>query len=914
MEQLLLDEVVEVPVVNVLTREADRFPRVINNPAVRHFFPDVSYVIMDWSDVVKRANQVKTKKGDARANKDRVRAINLESALAEPLIWDDRKYFGNLAWGSMVKQLKTIGLETDVFIDLMKFAEDAQRIGRLLFSDSRFGAAILKKLEVKFVRDGEFYKGYRAGDGCGFIKKSVAMGIYNGYTPWIHLDRGRNNLQVSQRFDWKKIKSEAKPLILENVKRMDAEFNLEMAIKPGSWKYEQIQAQGKAHFIEWDEAMKYHPYLVNALSRATAKAMIEVATTVPLDGFVRVVVPSWKPYPIMPVGKYLTVRWPVDAWGNIIPMEITEEAGKEYEQKLAEVSVIQHSFLGKSDGKWVGGKGNLIVLDDEIMGKDDIVFCSEDIKVGTDRLEKLRKQRYIKFSELYLGITQWWAPGCAVAIPDHVDIPVPPGTRGLVDGATAAEGGKYIKLQDGSWIRRVYVWKGAGGDYDGDLTTIYDASRTPKMYEQAQGFPIQESFKIKKEPSGLHKRTKMVAESMTNFVGYATNVVATTFAKGVAGRAELAHVMGFKSVEELDVYCNKVIKIATDGFKTMSIQLSYWRDTLNIHRGLLTRHLGRMAPWTKWVRSEWAFRHGVPEFLDELDQEYLDQFKSKEQREEDEWLSHIPTSMRESIVAKIYEIVQPYMRKWFSAVDEEGRTIFEQTQCALLSDYADWAPPVSERAMALAWELQDKYNAMSSGFFQQVSEENRDYDDIQFVEFDDVWVDIVNDFLKKHGKTFVNRRDAAYAMWRVAHHSRGRLSGAGSVFKGFPDQIEHIIKDKPGLREISKGTKSLVLGLNYSFKKNVPETMRGIPIEVKAAEIGLTLRTVVMALIPMDGLIMEDHGDYPGGMIGLVAKIEKSHEQEGLTSLPKGKFLADFVRKSGGTYYVWVRPLEEPQA
>jgi len=75
----------------------------------------------------------------------------------------------------------------------------------------------------------------------------------------------------------------------------------------------------------------------------------------------------------------------------------------------------------------------------------------------------------------------------------------------------------------------------------------------------------------------------MIAKSMTNLVGMATNVAGGTFM--VEDREFLARQLGFKGAMEMNNRLNYFIKVGTDGFKTSVDQVAVEKEIASVPVG-----------------------------------------------------------------------------------------------------------------------------------------------------------------------------------------------------------------------------------------------------------------------------------------------------------------------------------------
>jgi len=108
--------------------------------------------------------------------------------------------------------------------------------------------------------------------------------------------------------------------------------------------------------------------------------------------------------------------------------------------------------------------------------------------------------------------------------------------------------------------------------------------------------------------------------------------------------------------------------------------------------------------------------------------------------------------------------------------------------------------------------------------------------------------------------------DAARALWNVAHGTRSELSGAASVFIGFPELAARIVAEKPGL---VRKTQSILVGL----AKQVPDLIEiTLDVEIQDVTVDQRGRSVIRKAV-----VAEVHGQrqpqapFPENMIGLIA-------------------------------------------
>ena len=713
------------------------------------------------------------------------------------------EYDGNTyypyAWGSMVKRGQTFGFLTDIprLSGVVQYAEDAQRVGRWLFAQ---GVASRGTLKVGLVPAGTIIPG--AGpvdDGFGYIRKDLVQ-----TDEWVTLGNSREQYPFWQRLDWDIIKDEQIPLIHKRL--VDAGDPTKMLFEQSS-TFEQKQA-----LVKLDQRMIEHPFVANSLSRVSADRFARMATCGVAPGFYRTIVPTECETVCWPghQGDIVVRRSPIDSNGSIQAVHIEPDELYERESKrISNLYVIQHTIATTE----FAAKGCLGLVDD--LGEFDVILCNQDVKMVKGSLEDVRRSTSITLDDAVLVEVQGWGKG-----------------------SLAGVNGKWAKNR-------------MGADHDGDGVDLIDANAMPQLVKAVKALKPGDTPKLKKTKTPLmreDKRNEMICKSMSNLVGFASNVMATSYA--VKNRELLAKNLGFKSEQAFDKFLNYAVKVGTDGFKT-DVDAREVEKQLAMLQSNLQTVLGGGIAWTGWP-NDMAFTRSVPNIITGEGHGRnapkgwawaMVEGKGNVLMSKDEIKNSI-LPWQDGIVPTIARIALP-------ALDT---IIGEPIKVRPLTEFQRWAGRVDTDFEAVR-DVQNWYNAR----VRRVNfSEPKD-----IAAFKLAFSKRLDEWMAEQG---LSEWDAARALWNVAHGTRSELSGAASVFIGFPEQAAQIVADKPGL---VRKTKTVLVGL----ARQVPGLIEvSLDVEIQDVTVDQKGRAVIRKAV-----VAEVHGQrqpnapFPEKMIGLIA-------------------------------------------
>lgn len=847
--------------------------RSFPNTPFAYFFPDEDLVILNWqkveAEVQTEVRETRRKQKERKQPVENLHELTMKvwmRRLEAAVSYEGKDYYGTYGWGSAAKEKQTLGLVKDLLYESRLFPSDAHYpyASRCLIPNGLYGAGIFEGIKILLLPAGAVFAGHKCGDGVGFVANEDVE-LMRSEQPDITLDKVASQSYLSwQRMPWSLIEKEVKPLIKENLEQLGTR-DWETVVMD-----ESESSAYKRALVDAEPKMRMHPYVAHHLKDSLGRYLAECATTVPLPGVTRVAVPSMGDDYVLPIGEHLVIRWPVDNWSSIQAIENTERTPEH--DRIEKIATVQYTLTNPDK---LFAKGMAIRIPKKDMKGYDLVLCCEDVKAMKSGLYKMRERArqngqttFSSREHFVFTITQSFAPGTAVGCPEE-------------------HWKKYF-----------------GGDFDGDFAAVFDASRVPSVQAVVNAFPEVDTFKIKKEYGRISNRSRMLWSSMHMMTGFAVNLVSSTFVVQPEDRWQVAQLLGFSTQEELDIWCNRAIKVMTDGFKSSKIDLNNWRSGMAAKQSKIANKnaFGGVAPWPRWGRSKWAFRHGLPKFHSELPKDYREFVESEygaNHRREDEWRAHIPDSMYSSTIAQLYVYARPFIEPYFDA--KTGRfKLKDYIRIKPLSDFVIWANPVTEDDMVKGWALKEEWD-------EAVTRVN--WLDMKHAvpAFKETW----RRRCDKWAKQFESRRYACQVAWRAMHHARSTYASAAGVFTGFPDESMWVVTEKPGLSQ--QNIKTLVTGVNY----NASETQRSYPaqlVDIIEDDRGTEVRLVVLSVDGRFPFLLSVTSD--GRMrnqIGTIGKIEKSHEREGLQAPGVGRYLATFKMwgNSKGTYEVKLHRVDE---
>jgi len=514
--------------------------RTLTNSPWPELYPDRDMVIIDWM-------------ANTQIRPD-------EEAIATPVEYEGRIYYGNAYWGSAVKQGVTIGV-TEHFLDgrMVKKAEDGQRVGRYLFAEGHWGA-IQGKLRVRVSPINTMTPWGLIHDGAGFVRKGLADRAYSGLDK-IRLGRAKESYTFWQRIPWTlELARELDPILSEAVMAASDISKLLLQYSPASF-------DEKRALYEADNTMDEHPYIVNAIARSSGEYLSRMATTANVGTRCGVIVPTQADIviPSMPDGNpVIGYRHPIDSNGSIQAMVNSTDEAEFVSYGLSQFTLASGEIFAK-------GVSREVETDDF-----DVWLCDEDIKMSELPLEEVRREGEYEIDSIYAQ-TQRHKENTAVGM--------------NLDKASVRQ----------------------GADGDGDIEDIVDGNKYPALYSAVLQQPEGTTKKLVKSNSPLDERTSMIYKSMMNLVGFATKIMTDTLM--VTDREYLADQLGYENEAEMDAEGNYHIKVGTDGFKT-NIDQAEVRARLSTLQSNMLGLFGKGAPYSDWPNDQ-AFTRSIPQIWHE---------------------------------------------------------------------------------------------------------------------------------------------------------------------------------------------------------------------------------------------------------------------------------------------------------
>jgi|WetSurSiteA1Bulk_404760.scaffolds.fasta_scaffold01977_3 hypothetical protein len=902
-ELSFLHERVVIPVIDAANGSCGSPPwRAIWTPAFKMRWPDEPVAILDWGKVLVDMREQARKNKDEGEDEFRLAMSSMSERLRLPVLLNDKHeswirelkvstlrghndrnavldtvrgvpLYGGFAWGSMVKKGKTLGFRRDVPSEDGQSwrGEDGVRFARHWFADARYGACRAEGLRVKVLPPGSMWHGIMVHDGFGVWSQSIVDGCMSAaqHPDLIRFAPGRQSFQHWEKLIYGDIADEAIELMMEYIPR---------ALASVEFMVTTLDIGDRSQLIQLNPEMEQHPWIARAIERNNAELLVRLGTTVPLPSRVYVVIPSpdeeihhqWDS------GDKIVKRYPIDALSNIRP--ITFGPADSYAHRL----VFQHTFAGYD----MCGKGCATVLPDEDMEDYDMVVCSEDIKLAAGKQDGQKRLR--SSSEVYCGdtmqlsILQAWHPDHVIAIPYS-------------------------------------IWSKAGGDFDGDTAGVDDASGVPEIFAAHKRLPEVTSYKLPKDKrkEAWDKRRKVIAKSMLNQVGWATNIASALW--GLRHNPEFPELIDSVAplvttlvqqeldleppVDEISLWklCNGLIKIMTDGFKT-SVDMVLAAQLLAEMQGKIIGFAQGMPGWTSWMRSLWAFRHGVPWFEGE-EEDTNDDLETKVIGARKR--SVIKQAYSGSTIGQLYFIARDAIEAAIGGtiVNSRGVTAWlkDVIKVKPLSAYINWAVQVPVEDLKKAHAMYNVFLASISGV--DWADTHGEYSSVQ--SYLVTWRSDCQDWaVREFGG---NMMAAASALWRISHIRGGPRAGAGAVFMGFPDQSAAIVRDMPGLKnENPNRTKTVLVGFSKNLVYGVEFTKYG-PIHVRVEAQGAKL--VVIALSNLEDILQSP--ERPEGYIGFIGEISQSKVSEGFSVPAEGEYMMElYLPKAGAGWHIaWMTPV-----
>ncbi len=764
-----IDHVLDVVVINRRGYPTGE-KRAIANTVWGEFFADKPIVMIDWL---------------LNGSEDEPTADDLAKPITfmgdEPVGYKGLAFFGCYGWGSAIKRGFTIGMTEDLLrtTGMAHKSEDGQRAGRAYTPNAMYGAG-RGTTRIYIAKKGELIAGrHPVDDGFGYASTSY-VAIMRNKTTGIQLGQVRDNFHMTQRLAWSpELAKETLPHIAIAINDLTDGTKL--------IRSNRVKMDDKETLVSLDAQMLLHPFVANHLNQKSQEYAVRAATSIPMAGKYRVAVPTTVPYDtvnrlggIASLLKAIIGRYPMDSNNSetaVQPIPADHDLVVSEIARIAAMAVIQytlycHKFFAK------GQVGMLTDAEMIIRGNQyDLVLCEEDIKMAVIGVTKTRQLQQITI-DAYFGMTMYYQPGNAVGVNPE-------------------------------------LWKHMGGDFDGDGIIIVNCAFRPALWDTCRALLPGMSDKLNKtntdfETSG-DKRIDMILKSRicAKIVGYATNVMATTFA--VKNRKALAYELGKtlgnqESKLDLDWWLNFWVKVGTDGFKTdVNVDQAY--KALSIVQGQLSDLLGGGAPWCGWHKDPMVFKHTVPVFYFEKDATHERGMTKEEAR------TCVPATM-DGTVVDILRITLPQMHEFLTiGIDAKP-----------LSHFKYWALRVSDELNESAIGIQRKYGGRASAT-NWTDPDSIDQFKVWYrtvlVEYDDLW--------QKY-----TRLERASAIWQVAHSSQAAHNGAGAIFQAemYKEEVHQIITDKPGLRQQNNSDANTVIlvGLANVLDASLQGEIKGEPM------------------------------------------------------------------------------------
>lgn len=779
--------------VNVVTEGGKIIPngaslsRAIWNCPWRAFFPDLPFVIVDWTSAVEEMKKKSTETGTPYEEL-------MANLVMEPIEYDGKLWYAGWYWGSAVKNFQTIGVTEDILLEIgfVSFTEDGQRASRAYFCNGMYGGLQSDTMRVLVVPDKYvWHDKYRVGDGCSYFaiedfKKGKRLGMAA-----TEFSDPEQTMYVWQRFNWSKISATATRLIKAKFANLKLEW-LPMFI-------DGVISDFKRSLILADGMMAKHPYMTGSIPDSIGDMLYRLGTTVPLRTMTRVALPTLMEHTYVfskkdkVDGLWMIYCCPTDSWKSIFVGET--EYSELYDQesaRFAEQQAVQHTTTSENG---VHIKGVYALIPKEELDGYDAIICAEDIKTFPgEGVGALRKRAKTEPFELVLprtvvSFTAWYGPGQCF-------------------GAPAKE------------------WKATGKDYDGDFGFVSKIKPEDRaIWDDAASFVVHEAsnFKLTKTftPLSDFSRAQMIVQSLQNVIGFATKVQAMPFAKQESERDVFVETLNRESIDDMDQKLSNYVKVGTDLYKVFIPNIITMLDSLRRLQKLLLDVTGRQLAYLNWPKSSLAFKKVIPDFESVMDKKWLAFLKEQDRqvrksgkKVESMYRVHIQPEAEHSTISEIYRVARPLILEQFKGqVDGSGRLkegacpdFLKVIESLPLSAFINWAPSVDPDSLTKAKKLYREY-CIEMSAVDKSSQEN-------WAAWKESWQTRA---MKWASDSFVSIDLAVYACWRVTHESGNENSSGSFVFVSFPEGAYQIVMDKPGRFAGGTQDKIMLTGLQYNF-------------------------------------------------------------------------------------------------
>ncbi len=744
--------------------------------------------------------------------------------------------YGDVAWGSGIKDLKTTGVSESVRSmarQLVKFQEDDYRWDRSQLANA--SAGVRGELAISQVADGTVItllngqqevikdgRGLIAADVYDLAMTQAAFDMVTFQHSW-----SSGGPHFVQRLDLNEtLWAELLPFLSAGVEMLNSGSHFLFTTA--------CDAEAKRIFVEADEsqAMLHHPWVQRTVQQSKARAAYRLVTNGDLRMLGGVAVPCVGEELVLPSvrtmggldlsqeDEVIALRWPIDGWGSVrIPAVCHDPAKIEWANSMVNVQYTLTNHLADSF------KGIATVIDRALLPAEyqgyDMVVSTEDRKLSSEWVKPedvaaSKVARTYAFEDAILVFIQVWGPGTAFGVP--------------------------LSLQ-----------KAVNGDFDGDAMAVMPASLYPEITRQVRAWPQGANPKLPKVKTAIlaedESGARVALLSMMNGVGYATNIMAWTFAS--PNRETLAGVLGCTE-DVLEQRIGRSIKLFTDIFKTSEDPAPTMQYLQTVAQGLKEAGYQRPAYLT-WGKDKVGFYERLPKVGD----------ISVEGLEWDDWdkRNHIPDTEDGlgGTVAKIVRWVLPQIQ-----------AITELEPSAPLGHFRNWAVvPATLEEYTFARRVIALYSELVSAV--NFSDED------SWTEFLATWQSGFEGMLGsfEYNPAGISRERAVHSIWAEAHSDqrmsdlgpKGARVGASVAFVTDPAMAMEIIRSKPGLVPTEQA-EVIILGL----KKQLPQARPGLQMAVRVQEIAWknASRQVLVAIVPRDGQVQPDSHLIPENTIAFV--------------------------------------------
>ena len=398
---------------------------------------------------------------------------------AEKLSKPINGYRGDWAWGSGVKNGRTIGLKDNWFAraGVLNFEEDRYRIGASYFANSPCGVRG-RQVRVMYVpehtmitlKDGSTRK---IEDGAGINKKSMLVTAREkekwgpvSYSSCLFSDTALQYFEMNNE-----LLLEIIPTIDEKLEKLASGDFFSMATE--------VDESSKTNFILECEAddrreLDEHPYFTSRYEESAALYAFKLATGAGIRLSYALIVPTTSNNVVLPQKyekdeTYNLLAYPVDQKQNI--QNVIVEFDTDEAKRISTSWYAQYRATSKCGDSL---KGVVEFVDDELMPDGvDAIYCCTDLKLsefgtllrdphGTPqpnwaeahaqwKKEWEAIEHVVEYEDIVISYNQVYMPGSAIGVPY----------------AIAKKGGR---------------------DFDGDGAGLWPASNTPEMTRQIRGF------------------------------------------------------------------------------------------------------------------------------------------------------------------------------------------------------------------------------------------------------------------------------------------------------------------------------------------------------------------------------------------------------------------------------------------